>query len=106
MSTLRSIDRRATTMIVTYLALAAENGDAFQSDDFPIKSAQAFGTGTVTIEGSPNGSNWVALKDTAGVAISLDATTSAISAIGPSPKFMRAVNAAGSSLVVITCSKK
>lgn len=101
MSTLRNIEIYHKRCIVTYPALAAQNGDAFQLDNFPTKTIQASGTGTVTIEGSNDGTNYVALKDTAGVAISLAAASNAISRCSDNPKFMRAVNAGGSSLVVI-----
>lgn len=106
MSTLRTMQRFAHQMIVTYAALTAENGDAFECSEFPDKTIQASGTGTVTLEGSADATNWVALKDTAGVAISLAAASNAASAVGANPRFLRAVNAGGASLVTITCTRR
>lgn len=102
MSSLRTIDQRAHRIIVTYAALAAENGDAFDAVEFPDKTIQASGTGTVTVQGTNDGTNWVALKDPSGAAISLAAATNDAAVIAANPKLMRAVNAGGSSLVVIT----
>lgn len=101
MSSLRTILQRAHNITVTYAALAAENGDAFEAFEFPDKTIQASGTGTVTVQGSADGTNWVALKDNLGVAISLGAATNDSAVIAQNPKLMRAVNAGGSSLVVI-----
>lgn len=96
--------RRSRDMNVQYAALAAgENGDAFDGHQYPDKSVQAIGTGTVTVQGSADLTNWVALKDNAGVAISLDATLNAISIIGPNPRYLRPVMAGGTALILFTC---
>jgi len=90
------------TMIWTYAALAAQNGLHFEAWRFPDKTIQASGTGTVTVEGSADGTNWEVLNDTTGAAISLTASSNDAAVILENPRFMRAVNAGGSSLVVIT----
>lgn len=78
------------------------NGVGVQANQWPDKTIQATGTGTVTLEGSPDNINWVALKDSAGVAISLAAASFAISIVGPNPVFIRPVNAVGTATITIT----
>jgi hypothetical protein len=95
-------------MIVTYAALLNENGIGFEAWEFPDKTITVYGTGTVTVEGSPDGTNgWVGLKDQAGAAISLVVAASGAAAlILENPKYMRVVNNnATGVLAVITCSK-
>jgi hypothetical protein len=63
-------------------------------------TVQAVGSGTVTIEGSNDGTNWVALKDLAGAAISLAAGSNAMSVILEHPFFIRCVVAGGTATVM------
>lgn len=107
MSTAFTQQRFKDRLIITYAALGNENGLGFDCALYPDKTITVFGTGTVTVQGSPDGTNWVALKDQAGAAISLVIAASTASAvILENPAFMRAVNnnAAGA-LVNIVCSK-
>ena len=57
--------------------LNAESGDAAQAARYPTKAVQAVGTfgagGSVAIEGSNDGVNWFALRDSLGVVIALTA---------------------------------
>ena len=82
-------------------------GVAVRCNQWPDKSIQATGTGTVTLFGSPDGTNFVALKNTLGtpVAISLDATTNAIDVIRENPIFIRPVVTTGTATVTITGNK-
>jgi hypothetical protein len=92
-------------LIVTYAALASESGEAFESYKWPDKTVQAYGTGTVTVEGSNDGTHWVALNDLSGSPISLAAASSAASVILENPIHMRATVSGGTALVVITASR-
>lgn len=76
-------------------------GAAYGMDIYPDKTVQAEGTGTVTVEGCFDGTNWTALKDVAGNAISLDATAGAMSVILENPALIRVVNTGGTADVVI-----
>lgn len=105
MATGRTIDTFKDAMIVTYAALGNENGFEFEAWQFPDKTIQADGAGTVTLQGSLDGANWEPLKDTAGVAISIDATTQAAAVVLENPKKMRAVNTAASAKIVIICTR-
>ena len=108
MATSRTITRLGDSMIVSYASLGAENGLGFEAWEFPDKTINVYGTGTVTVEGSPDGANgWVALKDQAGAAISLVvAATGAMALILENPKYIRVVNNnATGVLAVVTCSK-
>jgi hypothetical protein len=77
-------------------------GTAFEGWMFPDKTIQAAGTGTVTLEGSPDGTNWAALNDTAGAAISLAAASEGASVVLENTKWYRAIVAGGTATVVIT----
>lgn len=107
MSTKRTIEPGSDTLIVTYAALGNESGDAFEAYQFPDKTIDAFGTGTVTVEGSPDGTNWTGLKDQSGTTISMVlAASGARALILENPRFMRAKNTSGTgALVVFTCHK-
>lgn len=63
-------------------------------------TVQAVGTGTVTIEGSNDGTNWAALNTTAGEAVSLDATANAMAVLLEHPLFIRPVVAGGTATVM------
>lgn len=91
----------------TYANLANENGEKISDGcRFPDKTIQATGVGTVTLEGSANGVNWEPLKDSNGVAISIDASTDACAVVLENPLHIRAVNNnATGALVVITGSR-
>lgn len=65
---------------------------------------QAVGTGTVTVEGSNNGTSWVALNDTAGTPISLAAASNAMGVLKEHPTFIRAVVAGGTATVTALAS--
>lgn len=69
---------------------------------YPNMSIQATGTGTVTVEGTnlnAADNKWFALKDHAGTAISLDATTNEINNVLEHPLRVRVVVAAGTATV-------
>jgi hypothetical protein len=61
------------------------------------------GTGTVTVEGSNDGTNWIALNNTANptAAISLATGTNAAAGILEEPRYLRAVVAGGTATVTI-----
>lgn len=86
----------------TFAALAAGNGPSFAGSQFPDKTVQATGTGTVTVEGSIDGVVWEPLHNTAGVLISLNAASNDIAVILENPVLMRAVVAGGVATVVFT----
>lgn len=65
---------------------------------------QATGTGTVTIEGSNNGTNWVALNDTSGAAISLAAASNAMGVLKEHPYYIRPVVAGGTATIIALAS--
>lgn len=90
-----------------YAALGNESGISFEGWHYADKTVIAFGTGTVTIEGSPDGTNWVGLKDQSGTTISMVLSASTASAlILENPRFMRAKNTSGTgALIVITGCK-
>lgn len=68
-------------------------------------NVQAAGTGTVTLEGSNDGTNFVALNDTAGAAVSLDATAEEMAQVLETPLLVRAVVAGGTATVIIHASR-
>jgi hypothetical protein len=83
-------------LIVTYAALGNETGASFEAHAFPDKTVTVYGTGTVTIEGSADGTNWVGLKDQTGTTISIVVAAAAASAyILENPRWMRAKNTSG-----------
>lgn len=106
-ATTRTIDFKAPDLaVVKYASLGNENGDVFSLPHFPDKTIQATGTGTVTLQGSVNGTNWEPLKDQSGTVISIDSSTDAAALVLENPLFMRAVNTNDTgALIVITCSK-
>lgn len=77
-------------------------GTAFEGWMFPDKTIQATGTGTVTFEGSPNGTDFAALNDTSGAAISLTASSEDAAVVLENTKWFRAIVAGGTATVVIT----
>lgn len=94
-------------MAVQYAALGNEAGLSFVGWHWPDKTITAYGTGTVTVEGSNDGTNWVGLKDQTGATISMVLSASAATAfILENPTYMRAKNTSGTgALVVITGCK-
>lgn len=80
-------------------------GASIDLSQFPHgRTVQRFGgTGTLTVQGSNDGINWVDLNNTANptAAISLATGTNAISGILESPRFLRPVNAGGTVTVDI-----
>ena len=61
MTAVRTLTELNDRLLVTYPALTT-TGDAFESWRFPDKTIQASGTGTVTLFGSNDGTNFVALN--------------------------------------------
>jgi hypothetical protein len=104
MSSLRDLSQQRDRLLVNYPQLTT-TGDMFEGWEYPDKTIQASGTGTVTLQGSNDGTNFVALNDIAGVAISLAAASNAASVVLANPKWMRAVCAGGTAAVTITCAK-
>ncbi len=105
MATAFGTEQASGSIAWTYLALGNENGLAIEGWLWPDKTVQAYGVGTVTVEGSNDASHWVALNNLAGTPISLDASAKASSVILENPRYIRAVNTSGSgALVVITGS--
>ncbi len=104
MATAYATDQRSGAILWTYAALASQNGDAIESWLWPDRTIQAFGSGTVTLEGSPDGTHWVALSDQDNVAISIAAASQEIAFVLENPRYIRAVVAGGTSLVVISGS--
>ncbi len=106
MATAFGTEQASGSITWTYLALGNENGTAIEGWQWPDKTIQAYGTGTVTVQGSNDNSHWVALTDLSGTAISLDSTAQATSVIKENPRYIRAVNSSASgALVVITGSR-
>lgn len=83
-----------------------ETGTSLQADvaRFSDITVQAVGTGTVTIEGSNDGTNFVALNVPAGTPISLDATANEMSVLLEHPSHIRAVVAGGTATVTALAS--
>ncbi|NTS33896.1 hypothetical protein HQ945_21790 [Phyllobacterium sp. BT25] len=82
-------------------------GGAVQLSLFPDKTVQATGTGTVSVQGSRDGTNWFALKNTNNTpaAISLAAASNAADTIRENPPFIRVVVAGGTATITITAIK-
>lgn len=77
-------------------------GGAANMGRWPRKTVQRLGgTGTVTVEGSMDGVNWIPLSDHAGTPISLATATNEANVILENTIFIRVVNAAGTATVVI-----
>ncbi len=104
MATAFATDQRSGAILWIYTALASQNGDAIESWQWPDRTIQAYGTGTVTLEGSPDGTHWVALSDQDNAAISIAAASQEIAFILENPRYIRAVASGGTALVVITGS--
>jgi hypothetical protein len=97
-------------MLITYgsvSVLGNETGDSVEAWEYPDKTIDVFGTGTVTVEGSPDGTNWLGLKDQTGTLISIVvAAASGRAFILENTKFIRAKNTSATGvLAVIACSK-
>lgn len=75
-------------------------GVAADVSNYPDVTIQATGTGTVTVEGSNDGTNWVALNDVGGAAVSLAAASNAMSVLKEHPVMIRPVVAGGTATVV------
>lgn len=67
-------------------------------------TAQAFGTGTVTFDGSNDGSHAAALNDVNGTPISLAATTNAMSVVKEHPFWIRPVVTGGTATIIMLAS--
>lgn len=67
-------------------------------------TVQATGSGTVTVEGSNDGTNWVALKDPTGAAISLAAGSNAMAVLLEHPVLIRPVVAGGTATITAVAS--
>lgn len=76
-------------------------GGAVNMARWPDKTVQATGTGTVTVEGSMDGTNWTPLNDQAAAAVSLAAASDEMNVILENPIFIRVVNAGGTATVTI-----
>lgn len=107
----------ATTVTVTHLTeipatvavwnLAnGENGDSFSWSNFADRSIQFSGTfgtgGSVTLQGSNDGTNWQPLTDPQGNAITK--TAAAIEQVLESTRFIRPVVTAGDGTTAIVCT--
>lgn len=81
-----------------------ETGTSLKSAFHPYEDlmVQAFGTGTVNLQGSVDGVNFVNLKDRfTGAAIALDATTGAIAHVLEAPSYLRCVVTTGTATVTV-----
>lgn len=79
-------------------------GDGFEVARFSDITVQATGSGTVTMEGSNDGTNWTALNDNAGAAFSLAAGSDEMGVLLEHPFFIRAVVAGGTATVIAVAS--
>lgn len=79
------------------------NGLPVDVSRYPGMTIQASGTGTVTVFGSNDGINYVAMHDTTttGAAISLDATAFAIAGILENPIWIQPRVATGTATIVL-----
>lgn len=68
---------------------------------YPDMTIQATGTGTVTIEGTNNGTIWRALNDVGGVAVSMDASVGAMAVLREAPVKIRPVVTGGTATVIL-----
>lgn len=87
----------------TWTITEADTGQGIGMAEWPDKTVQAFGTfgaGTVVLEGSNDGTNWSALHDFFGSAISLTDTSLKLIAENPSQIRPRATAGSGMSLTI------
>jgi len=85
--------------------LNTDVGDAQALSHYPMKAVQAIGTfgvgGSVAIEGSMDGTNWGALRDSTGTAIALTAAT-IVRDVLENPRFIRPRVTAGDGATTLT----
>lgn len=86
------------------------NGVAANVTEYPNKSVQRLGgTGTVTLQGSNDGTNWIDLKDAAtalpNTLITLATGTNTCSKVVEHTAFVRAVVTGGTATVVLLGTK-
>lgn len=67
-------------------------------------TVQATGTGTVTFEGSNDGTNYVALNDVSGNPLSLSASANALGVLKEHPVYIRPVVTGGTATVTALAS--
>ncbi|WP_457301569.1 hypothetical protein [Phyllobacterium sp. P5_D12] len=97
------------TITVTWTAETG-NGLAANVSEYPDKTVQRLaGTGTVTLEGSMDGTNWIGLKDAStaapNTAISLATGTNTAAVVLEHTIFVRAVVAGGTATVMLVGTK-
>jgi hypothetical protein len=99
----------ATTLIKQWIApsviqaqwaalAGGETGDVWECPMFGDKTATlsgTFGTSTVTLQGSNDGTNWFTVNDFLDVAAFNAATAAAMKTLGNNPRYLRPVVAAG-----------
>jgi hypothetical protein len=84
--------------------LNGDDGSPATFHDYPDRTVQFLGTfgtgGSITLEGSNNGTNWLPLTDPQGNAITK--TAAAIEAVTETPRFIRPIVTAGDGTTNLT----
>lgn len=88
-------------VMATWTGLSTENGNSISCARWADKTVHKIsGTGTGAIEGSNDGTNWGALHDPQGNALTAMAN-GAIELISENPRYIRAVAAGGTAVIAI-----
>lgn len=91
-----------TTMAQWLNMTEADTGTAVSIVDFPDRTVQiagTFGAGTITMQGSNDGTNWSSLHDFQDNVIALSDTSLAL--IAENPSYIRPIATAGSGMNVV-----
>jgi hypothetical protein len=98
-----TIDRQANVATAKWVLASGDTGKGVAMADYPDRTVQAVGAGTVTIEGSNDLTNWTALNDTTGTAISI--TGGAFAVILENPLYIRPKATSAAATVTIVGSR-
>lgn len=95
---------RDNSTLVTWTLGDADTGAAVESPGSNLRSVQVtgtFGSSTVTIQGSNDGTNYVTLKDSGGTTMTFTSASTTIRNVLEVSRFIRAISSGGTAAATV-----